>query len=116
MKTAFDGKFAWIFLDSGLMEKYGIDARNLEQLIDLPRNIAGVFLAATLRPEKNGYKLSLRSKDPRYSAGRIARLLNGGGHELAAGGFIPASSLEEAESILLHHVEMELDSNEKQSE
>ena len=116
LKTAFNGRFAWISLDSALMEKYGIDPRNMEQVIDLPRNIAGVFLAATLRPEKNGFKLSLRSKDPRYSAGRIARLLNGGGHELAAGGFIPASSLEEAEAILLHHVKMELDSNEKQSQ
>lgn len=114
LKTAFGGKFAWVSLDSELLEKYGIDVRNLEQLIDLPRNIAGVRLAATLRPEKDGFKLSLRSKDPRFSAGRIARLLNGGGHEMAAGGFIPASSIEEAESILLHHVETELDSNEKQ--
>lgn len=114
LKTAFGGRLAWMVLDRELLKKFGVEIRNTETLIEIPRNIAGVEFAATLRPENGGFKLSLRSKNPPCSAGRIARALNGGGHEMAAGGFIPASSVEEAESILLNHVETELKLNEKQ--
>ena len=116
LKTAFGGKFAWMYLDPEVLKQFGVDIRNTESLIELPRNIAGVELAATLRPEKDGFKLSLRAKNAPYSAGRIARRLNGGGHEMAAGGFIPADNLRTAEQILLQQVEMELNEHEKQSQ
>lgn len=116
LKTAFGGRFAWMVLDRELLKRFGVEIRNTETLIEIPRNLAGVEFAATLRPENGGFKLSLRSKNPPYSAGRIARALNGGGHEMAAGGFIPASSVKEAEEILLKHVETELKRNEKQSQ
>lgn len=116
LKTAFGGKLAWMVLDPEVLAKFGVEIRNTESLIEIPRNIAGVELAATLRPEKNGYKLSLRAKNAPYSAGRIARRLNGGGHEMAAGGFIPAETVGEAEQILLQQVEMELNEHEKQPE
>lgn len=116
LKTAFGGKFAWMYLDPEVLKQFGVDIRNTESLIELPRNIAGVELAATLRPEKDGFKLSLRAKNTPYSAGRIARRLNGGGHEMAAGGFIPADNLRTAEQILLQQVEMELNEHEKQSQ
>ena len=110
MKRAFDGKLAWIVLDPELLERFGVEVRNTESLIDVPRNLKGVEFAALLREEnaRGGWKLSLRTKNAPYSAGRIARRLSGGGHEMAAGGFITASSLAEAEEILLKHVEMEL--------
>ena len=59
------------------------------------------------------FKCSLRSKDRRYSVGRIARAIGGGGHEMAAGCTMRLSSFEEAEKILLKEVENEL--NEKQT-
>ena len=116
LKTAFGGRLAGMVLDRELLKRFGVEIRNTETLIEIPRNIAGVEFAATLRPENGGFKLSLRSKNPPYSAGRIARALNGGGHEMAAGGFIPASSVKEAEAILLKHVETEFKRNEKQSQ
>ena len=42
------------------------------------------------------------------SVGKVARRLNGGGHEMAAGCTIFAKSAENAEDILLNHVAMEL--------
>ncbi len=114
LKTALGGRFAWMVLDPELLARYGVEVRNTESLIEIPRNIAGVEFAAVLRPENGGYKLSLRAKNAPYSAGRIARRLNGGGHEMAAGGFIPAETLEKAENILLQQVEMELNEHEKQ--
>ena len=91
-----------------LLKKYGVDVRNTETLIDAVRNIRGVEFAALLREEPGGYKLSLRTKNAPWSAGKVARRLNGGGHEMAAGGFIPAKSAAEAEEILRKQIEMEL--------
>ena len=93
-----------------LLKKYAVDIRNTETLIENIRGIAGVQVAALIKPTGNPgiFKISLRSKNPDISVGRIARRLNGGGHEMAAGGTIFAGSADEAEQILLKHVEMEM--------
>ena len=109
LNTAFDGKLAWFVLTKAILAKYHVDVRNTENLIDAVRNIRGVEFAALLREEPGGYKLSLRSKNAPYSAGRVARRLNGGGHEMAAGGFIPAKSAAEAGEILSEEIKMELE-------
>jgi cell division protein FtsZ len=76
-------------------------------------NIRGVEFAALLREESDGYKLSLRTKNAPWSAGKVARRLNGGGHEMAAGGFIPAKTADEAGEILTEQIRMEFEANEK---
>ena len=105
---------AWMYLDPEVLAKYGVEMRETDSLIEIPRNIDGVEIAATLRPEKDGWKASLRAKREPYSAGRIARALGGGGHEMAAGCTITAPTMEEAEKILLQYVETELNQHEKQ--
>ena len=82
-------------------------------MIEVLRAISGPAVVATVRAESGGFKCSLRSKDPRYSVGRIARGIGGGGHELAAGCTVNVATFEEAEKILLQFVEIEL--NEKPS-
>ena len=111
LKKAFGGQFAWFYLDPALLEKYGVDLRNTEQLIEALRAIDGVVIAAVIRKEKEKFKVSLRSKSKRISVGRIARRLNGGGHEMAAGCQIDVPTIAEAEEILANNVENEL--NEK---
>lgn len=110
LRTALEGKFAWFTITGELLAKYSIDIRNTEQLIENLRSIDGVTVAALLKCTKSPgiFKISLRSKDPRISVGKVARRLNGGGHEMAAGGTIYAKSLEDAENILLKHVEQEM--------
>ena len=78
LKKAFGGRFAWFYLDPALLEKYGVDLRNTEQVIEALRAIDGVVVAAVIRREKEGFKVSLRSKSRHVSVGRIARRLNGG--------------------------------------
>ncbi|MBO4491876.1 MAG: bifunctional oligoribonuclease/PAP phosphatase NrnA [Lentisphaeria bacterium] len=116
LRTAREGAIAWFFLSPDLLRKYSVNLRNTEQLIEVLRGIEGVRVAALLKPTSSPgiFKLSLRSRDPRISVGRVARRLNGGGHEMAAGGTIFAATAEEAEAILLKHVEQEFQ-NEKQS-
>ena len=113
LRKDFGGRFLYAFMSPELLNKYQIDLRNTEQVIEVLRAVSGPAVVATVRVESGGFKCSLRSKDPRYSVGRIARGIGGGGHELAAGCTIPAASFEEAEKILLQHVEKEL--NEKPS-
>lgn len=108
VKKACGGKFIYTFFLPELLEKYQIELRNTEQVIEILRAISGPVIAAAIRIESGGFKCSLRSKDPRYSVGRIARTIGGGGHELAAGCTIHADSFQEAEQILLEHVEKEL--------
>ena len=110
IRTAFDGKFAWIPVPRELLEKYDVNLRNTEQLIELVRGIQGVVVAALLKPTSNPgiYRASLRSKDPGISVGRIARGLKGGGHEMAAGCSIFAKTQAEAAEVLLRHVRKEM--------
>ena len=108
LKKACGGRFIYAYLAPELLEKYQIELRNTEQVIDILRAISGPVIAATIRQESGGFKCSLRSKDKHYPVGRIARAIGGGGHEMAAGCTISVSTCEQAEQILLEHVEKEL--------
>ncbi len=115
LRTALDGRYAWFLITPEMLKKYNIDIRNTENLIETIRSIDGVTVAALIKPCSlpGLFKVSLRSKDPAVSVGRIARSLNGGGHEMAAGATLAAKTQEEAEDILLKYVEKEITSHEK---
>ena len=104
LRTACDGRFAWFYLSDLLLDAYGVDEKDTEGLIEAIRSIANFRVVAIFRRKDGGFRFSLRSKDASLSVGSVARELNGGGHELAAGGFIPADTIEEAESIMLEHI------------
>jgi len=104
LRTAFSGKYAWAYLSDEMLKEFGVEKKDTESLIDLLRQIQGVEIAAILYRKDDGFKISLRSKNKEYSVGKVARSLNGGGHELAAGGFIRAADVSEAEKILLDRI------------
>jgi phosphoesterase RecJ-like protein len=105
LRKACLGKLAWFYVPPELVETYGVNMRNTEGLIESLRAIRGTEIVVIMQKLENGFKISMRSKNPKYSVGSIARKLNGGGHEMAAGGLIKASNLSEAEKILISHVE-----------
>ena len=104
LKTDCNGRFAWFFLSDELLDSFDIIEKDTEGLIDIIRSIKEFDVVAILKEKDNGFRISLRSKHREYSVGSVARKLNGGGHELAAGGFIPAETLEEAEKILIQEI------------
>lgn len=110
LRTAEEGRVAWFMITNETLERFGVNIRNTENLIENLRQIEGVVVAALIKPTINPgiFKVSLRSKDNNVSVGKVARRLNGGGHELAAGCTIFAKSPENAEEILLKHIGMEL--------
>ena len=105
LRRACKGRLAWFFIPPELIDKYNINMRNTEGLIEILRAIEGAEIVVIMQKHEFGFKISMRSKNPKYSVGKIARKLNGGGHEMAAGGLIKAARLRDAENILITHVE-----------
>ncbi len=105
LRKACRGRLAWFYIPPELVDKYNVNMRNTEGLIEALRAIRGAEIVVIMQKHEMGFKISMRSKNPKYSVGSIARKLNGGGHEMAAGGLIKASTLANAEKILITHVE-----------
>jgi phosphoesterase RecJ-like protein len=108
LKTEFNGAYAQLYLDDEILLKYGVDIKDIEGLIDSARMIDTVKIAAVIYKKEEGFKISLRSKQKDISVGEIARGFDGGGHEMAAGAFIKAETLKEAEVKLLEKVKAKL--------
>jgi len=100
LRTAFSGRYAWAYLSDEILAEFGVEKKDTEMLIDSLRQIQGVEIAAIFYRKDDGFKISLRSKNQKYSVAKVARALNGGGHELAAGAFIKAEEVSKAEKIL----------------
>ncbi|MDD5698558.1 MAG: bifunctional oligoribonuclease/PAP phosphatase NrnA [Victivallaceae bacterium] len=105
LRRACHERLAWFYIPPELIRKYQVNMRNTEGLIDTLRALRGAEIVVIMQQHELGFKISLRSKNPKYSVGRIARRLNGGGHEMAAGGLIKAATLENAEKILIAQAE-----------
>lgn len=95
-----DGLVAWLALPAGTVTEGFLTA---EDLVNYPRSIASVKVAALLREVGSGsVKVSLRAKGE-VNVGKIAGAFGGGGHANAAGCTI-AGSLTEARDAVLRSV------------
>lgn len=95
-----DGLVAWLMLPAGSVSEAFLAA---EDLVNYPRSIASVKVAALLREMGSGsVKVSLRAKGE-VNVGTIAAAFGGGGHANAAGCTI-AGSLTEARDAVLRSV------------
>ena len=103
LKFFENGRIASVGFTNAMKEEYGFDDDDVAAYHNLPREIMGVEVGVTIRqqPDDPGeYKVSLRSSgEPDCSA--ICGLFGGGGHKGAAGCRIKASSLEEAENVIV---------------
>ena len=108
LKLACNNRYAWVVLDETLLERFNLDLNEIDGVSELIRPIASADIIATFTKRGDGVKFSLRSKVESISVGAIARELGGGGHELAAGGFIPDCDFKTAEQLLLKHVTAQL--------
>lgn len=92
-----DGLVAWLALPAGTVTEGFLTA---EDLVNYPRSIASVKVAALLREVGSGsVKVSLRAKGE-VNVGKIAGAFGGGGHANAAGCTIRGSLGEAREAIL----------------
>ena len=100
------GKTALIVFDPQDMEELGACSEDTDNLSGLGRSIDGVEVSVSAKPQRGGYKVSLRSKYY-VDVAAIAKGFGGGGHPRAAGFFVPGE-FSSVQRILLAAVETEL--------
>jgi len=102
LDLAEDGRLGFLSVDRTDFSETGTDASDMDNFVDLARGVEGVEVAATLREEEGGYKISLRSRG-RVNVAEVAAGFGGGGHKNAAGAFI-ADSRERAKELIIKAV------------
>jgi phosphoesterase RecJ-like protein len=76
---------AWVTVPPGALERHGLQADDLEGVVEYPRSLRDIRLALMFRPLANGrVKVSFRSMGS-IDAARLAEAFGGGGHKKAAG-------------------------------
>jgi phosphoesterase RecJ-like protein len=76
---------AWVTVPPGALERHGVDAEDLEGVVEFPRSIKGVRLALLFRMLANArVKVSFRSVGD-VDVAQLASQFGGGGHKKAAG-------------------------------
>jgi phosphoesterase RecJ-like protein len=91
---------AWVTVPPGALERHGLQADDLEGVVEYPRSLRDVKLALLFRPLANGrVKVSFRSMGSVDSAS-LAESFGGGGHRKAAGASI-AGDMAAVQSLVL---------------
>jgi len=72
-------------LPLGIFAETGTSAEDTEGLVDYARGIEGVEIGVLIEERPDGFKASLRAKDPALRLDQVAGLFGGGGHACAAG-------------------------------
>ena len=106
MEFIEDGKIAVTYINQEETVNAKIDAH--EGIVEIGRDIEGVEISVLLKenPERNGYKISLRSNEY-VNVADICFVFSGGGHARAAGGSIKLP-LEEAKRKIIEECKKHL--------
>lgn len=101
---------AWISLTREELERFQHEKGDTEGLVNVLLSIEGIQVGIFLSEQKDGVKLSFRSKGAYYVNNFASKYFNGGGHQYAAGGK-SEDNLEVTMERLKEHL-WELGSNE----
>ena len=96
IKSFFDGKVSVVSVKEEEFQKYGVNEKDIGDIVNIPRCVEGTEIAVSLRQIPEKIKISFRSNGM-YNVGEIAKKFGGGGHAMAAGVSITGCSLEDAE-------------------
>ena len=108
MKTAFDGKVAYLLVTLKEREKLGATYADMDGLIAVVRQLAGVKVAMVIREREEGeFKVSVRSEGD-FDASQFCSAFGGGGHIAAAGCTLFGKQEEDIVPRLLEEAERRL--------
>ena len=102
------GRIACVSFPYSAKFSLGLSDQNLETIIDIPRSLAGVEIAFSVRqPEDKGFfRVSMRSNSD-FDVSAVCSLFGGGGHARAAGCSIEARGIDEAEKMIISAIKRE---------
>jgi phosphoesterase RecJ-like protein len=107
LEVSGDKRVASVYVDSGMYSQSGARREDSEGIVNIPRSIKGIEVAALFKEEsgKDGqfWKISLRSKGD-VDVAKIAEGFGGGGHKKAAGCSI-GGSLEDVKKRMFSAIE-----------
>ena len=95
-----DGKITLISTDSEVLSKYNVQECDANDLINIPRSIAGSEIAIEVKERGGKIRVSLRSNGS-AQVDRIAGAFGGGGHLKAAGATMEGMTLENAKVAVI---------------
>lgn len=98
LELSKDGRIAWMLMPDGCLDRLGATAEMLDGAVDYGRQVSGVEVSCLIRrndDDPSQFRLSLRSKGL-VDVEAVAAALGGGGHRMASGCRMEASSLEDA--------------------
>ena len=84
VETMFDGKLAMICVDIDKLKEYDVEEKDLSDIVNIARMVAGCEIAVSVRELEDKVKLSFRSNG-KYDVGSLAQKFGGGGHKMASG-------------------------------
>lgn len=100
LRTAADGRVAWMLIPRELIDRLGADHEDLEGLIEHARSLEATEVALLFREMPDGAtKISFRSRGA-TDVNRVARRFGGGGHAKASGALVPAPPAEVVPQVL----------------
>jgi phosphoesterase RecJ-like protein len=95
-----DRGIAWVTVPIGSLQRLGLDAEDLEGMVEFPRSISGTRLALLFRQLANGrIKVSFRSVGD-VDVALLASRFGGGGHRKAAGASLEGSLADVQAKVL----------------
>ncbi len=84
VETLSDGRLSMICVDKLTLKSYEVDEKDLSDIVNIARTVAGAEIAVSIRETEDKVKLSFRSNG-KYDVGEIAQKFGGGGHKMASG-------------------------------
>ena len=99
LESFFDGKVAIVCLSDRVLDLDYVDENDVDQINNIPRQIADVEVSALIRRYGDEIKVSFRSNDY-YDVAALAKSFGGGGHIHAAGCRFKTSVKDAKEKIL----------------
>ena len=82
---AIQGQVSYWTVSLEAQQNVGVQAGDMEGLMDILRGITGVRACFTLEEGENAVRLSMRSKDEDVDVSKVCAHFGGGGHRMAAG-------------------------------
>jgi len=99
IKLYADGKIAAVTVSKQMQDEFHLDDEEINGMVNIARNIKGVWLGISFKEAKDKIKISLRSEG-QVDVSKIAGQFGGGGHIRAAGIGLP-STLEDTQKMVL---------------
>jgi len=79
------GRAAIVRVTTEMFARHGAVPEDADGIVERARDVRGVEIAVLLKEDAGVWRVSMRSKDPRFDVAAVAAKFGGGGHRAAAG-------------------------------